>query len=81
MILSLLISLLFFTTAVAIVGVSEIGSLVIGEGTATSQLNATAWNVISALGGFTIFLIVVIVFILLLLIGTFKAASIGGLGD
>lgn len=80
MILSLLISLIFFVTVIAIVGVSPIGSRLIGrEGTATWQANATTWNTISAFGGFRIFLIIVMVIALFLLIGAFIAASKDGL--
>jgi hypothetical protein len=82
MILSLLVCLIFFVTVIVIVGSSPIGSQVIGkEGTATWQANATTWNIISAFGGLSIFLIIVIVIAAFLLIGAFQAASLGGMGD
>jgi hypothetical protein len=81
MILSLLVCFLFFVTVVALVGVSEIGSQAIGmKGTATWTANATTWNAISAFGGFTIYMVVVIVVSLCLLIGVCFSISKSSLG-
>jgi hypothetical protein len=82
MILSLLLCCLFFVTVTAIVGVSDIGSQAIGiQGTATWTANATTWNTISAFGGFSIFMALVIVVSVCLLIGICFFISKSSLGQ
>lgn len=51
MILSLLIVGVCFVVAVAFIGISPIGEMVIGgEGTTSYAMNATVWNAYSTLG-------------------------------
>lgn len=81
MILSLLVCFLFFVTVIALVGVSDKGSQAIGmKGTATWTANATTWNTISAFGGFTIYMTVIIVVSVCLLIGVCFSISKSSLG-
>lgn len=62
MILSLLVCLIFFVTMIGVVGVSNIGSQAIGSiGTASYQSNATMWTAATSLGGFSIYLALVLI--------------------